>query len=114
MKRQPRVYVAGPYNGGGDKDIIKAVNWGDFLAVIGYVPFIPHLNHLWHLMNPHDSSFWRAWDMEWLYVCDAVYRLKGESDGADAEVAVAKEREIPVFTELLDLEIWRRDVWSKL
>lgn len=32
--------------------------------------------------------------------CDAVLRLPGESTGADQDVAIARRRGIPVFTEL--------------
>ena len=32
--------------------------------------------------------------------CDAVLRLPGESTGADQDVAIARQRGIPVFTEL--------------
>ncbi len=35
--------------------------------------------------------------------CDAVLRLPGESDGADAEVAFAKSKRIPTFTDLAEL-----------
>jgi hypothetical protein len=32
--------------------------------------------------------------------CDAVLRLPGKSSGADADVAIARERGIPVYTEI--------------
>nr|WP_211244218.1 hypothetical protein [Actinospica robiniae] len=32
--------------------------------------------------------------------CDAVLRLPGESRGADQDVAIARERGIPVYTSL--------------
>jgi ABC-type sugar transport system substrate-binding protein len=32
--------------------------------------------------------------------CDAVLRLPGESTGADQDVAIARERGIPVYTGL--------------
>ncbi|SDQ48736.1 DUF4406 domain-containing protein [Microbacterium sp. cf332] len=35
--------------------------------------------------------------------CDAVLRLSGESRGADQDVAIARERGIPVYTALEDV-----------
>ena len=35
--------------------------------------------------------------------CDAVLRLPGESTGADLDVAIARERGIPVYTRLEDI-----------
>ncbi|POX66289.1 DUF4406 domain-containing protein [Microbacterium sp. Ru50] len=41
--------------------------------------------------------------------CDAVLRLPGESRGADQDVAIARERGIPVYTALRDVPgvAWR-------
>lgn len=35
--------------------------------------------------------------------CDAVLRLPGESSGADTDVAIARERGIPVYFDLADV-----------
>jgi hypothetical protein len=35
--------------------------------------------------------------------CDAVLRLPGESTGADRDVAIARERGLPVFTRVEDI-----------
>ena len=35
--------------------------------------------------------------------CDAVLRLPGESTGADQDVAIARERGIPVYTDLAEI-----------
>ncbi|MGZ4192631.1 MAG: DUF4406 domain-containing protein [Solirubrobacteraceae bacterium] len=35
--------------------------------------------------------------------CDAVLRLPGESTGADQDVAIARERGLPVFHELAEI-----------
>jgi hypothetical protein len=35
--------------------------------------------------------------------CDAVLRLPGESTGADQDVAIARERGLPVFTRVEDI-----------
>lgn len=35
--------------------------------------------------------------------CDAVLRLPGESSGADTDVAIARDRGLPVYFELSDI-----------
>lgn len=39
--------------------------------------------------------------------CDALFRMAGESKGADREVEFAKEHGIPVFYNLDSLVLWR-------
>jgi hypothetical protein len=100
-----KVYVAGPYTKGDVAvNVREAIIAGNNLRALGYTPFIPHLTHFWHLQIPHsDIEFWYQYDLEWLAVCDAVFRLPGESVGADQECARAKELGMPVFTNYLDL-----------
>ena len=38
-------------------------------------------------------------DIEWLQQCHAVYRMEGESTGADHEVKVAEAISVPVYTD---------------
>jgi hypothetical protein len=47
---------------------------------------------------------WLDMDFAWIEVCHAVLRLPGESVGADAEVAFARERGVPVFHSIDDLK----------
>jgi hypothetical protein len=42
-------------------------------------------------------------DNEWVLRCDALLRLPGESQGADAEVELAKKHGIPVFYSIEEL-----------
>ncbi len=92
------IYVAGPYTGGDPVlNTRKAIEAGEQLRALGFVPFIPHLTHLWHLISPHDIDYWYEYDNEWIRKCDALLRLPGKSKGADAEVALALELGIPVF-----------------
>lgn len=91
------VYVAGPYtNPDPCENTYKAVEVGDKLLAMGFAPFIPHLSHFWHTMSPKPYSVWMDYDLEFLKVCDFVYRMPGASSGADKEVALAKELGIPV------------------
>jgi hypothetical protein len=104
------VYIAGPYTKGDVAVNVKnAVMMGNNLRALGFTPFIPHLTHFWHLIISHDVDYWYKYDMEWLEKCDAVFRLSGESKGADAEEARARELGIPVFTSVTKLRDWAEE-----
>lgn len=92
------IYVAGPYTKGDVAlNVREAVITGNLLRLMGHTPFIPHLTHYWHMMIPQEYEFWLKYDMEWLEKCDAVFRIPGESHGADKEVERAKELGKPIF-----------------
>ena len=93
-----RVYVAGPITKGDQfRNIWNGVLAGEQLLRAGYAPYVPHLNYTWHMMWPHDTAQWYALDNEWLRLCDALVRLPGDSDGADAETELAYRLNIPVY-----------------
>lgn len=109
MKRR-RVFVSGPVGGqDGRLDRIQAaIAVADDLQAAGFFPFVPHLFHFWDEQRPHDYEFWMAHCFAWLDVCDAVYRMPGESPGADREVMRALEAGIPVFTARHELIRWAK------
>jgi hypothetical protein len=93
-----KVYVAGPYSKGDVAENVRnAIYAGNNLRALGHTPFIPHLTHFWHFLLPHAIDYWYAYDMEWLEQCDAVFRIPGESHGADEEVKRAEELGKPVY-----------------
>ena len=101
-----RVFISGPYTAEHPRDVLKNVNnaieVGLELMWMGYDVFIPHLSHYVHL-HPECTFEYEEYlknDMAWLEVSDAVFRMPGESNGADAEVAKAKELGIPVFYDV--------------
>jgi nucleoside 2-deoxyribosyltransferase len=98
-----RVYVAGPYTANPEKCTHDAILQGDVLISLGFAPFIPHLSHYQHALYPRDYEDWMKLDFEWVSACDVLYRLPGESSGADREVAFAKARGIPVVYSLSEL-----------
>lgn len=111
---KPKIYVAGPYTKG---DVIlnvrHAVEVGDYIVSLGGVPYVPHITMLWHTISPHDIDFWYDYDLEWLKSCSALYRIEGESTGADREVDHARSLSIPVFIGepqgMGQLRIWIRE-----
>jgi hypothetical protein len=64
----------------------------------GLAPFIPHADAFFFLGEGHWNGY-LEYDLEYVSVCDAVYRLEGDSKGADLETKVARELGIPVFYE---------------
>lgn len=98
------VYVAGPLSVGDTAANVRhALQDADFLLASGFHPYVPHLSHFWHLLFGHPYDVWMNLDRTWLSCCDALFRLPGESPGADVEVAEAEHLGIPVFYTLSDL-----------
>ena len=98
------VYIAGPYtNGGVVHNIQSAIDWAETIMERGFVPFVPHLTHLWDIYSPHTWEAWLEYDLKWIDKCDALFRMPGESPGADKEVEYALEHNIPVFLSIVDL-----------
>ncbi|AZH84701.1 DUF4406 domain-containing protein [Plantibacter sp. PA-3-X8] len=108
------ILIAGPYRSGtgGDPDAI-ARNLERLEAAaapifaLGHVPMIgewvalPILRGIDTASGDGDVMYETARRL--LQHCDAVLRLPGESSGADADVAIARERGIPVYTDLSEI-----------
>jgi len=106
-----KIYVAGPYSRSEQfpdmaLNVRRAIEAGDRLLRMGHAPFIPHLTHFWHMVCPQDYEGWLEYDRVWLLSCDALFRLPGDSPGADREVLWATEAKISVFTEWKELKAW--------
>jgi hypothetical protein len=100
MIRKLRIYVAGPITGSGLQlhNIRKALNIGSAIMELGHTPFIPHLYSFWDFINPMPGDYWLELDREWLYTCDACFRIPGVSPGSDQEKIWCGELEIPFYT----------------
>lgn len=102
------IYVAGPLHSSGIEleNCKQAIMRAELLLERGFAVFVPHLNAFWNFMSPHPPADWLENDLVILARCDAVFRLPGESKGADAEEAYATECGIPVFRDLESLVGW--------
>lgn len=99
-----KIYVAGPYSSGDvAQNVRNAIQAGNDITNLGHIPFIPHLTHFWHMLFPHEYQFWMKQDEAWLQECDAILRLKGESPGADNEVAIATELGLNIYESILEI-----------
>lgn len=130
--RRKRIYIAGPIT----KGVLAAnVNQATAafveLAKMGLAPFCPHwsvyaktcgmrFDEVTAQYIPFECTGhgtvsgndvmkhedWLGIDLAWVAVSDAVFRLPGESTGADMEVAQAKASGLPVFTDLWAAAEW--------
>lgn len=103
---RPRVYISGPITKGSRNDHFhQAAKLEEWLMQNGFAPLNPMrsitMPHAWQGEYPHGT--WIDCDLPWVEVCDAVYRLPGESLGADAECWHAETHGIPVVSGKIDL-----------
>jgi hypothetical protein len=97
----PLVYVAGPITAPNPMhNTHRAVKVGHRLQDTGLLlPIVPHLTVLADMIEPRPYETYMAYDMALIRRVDALYRLRGDSSGADREVAHAEAIGVPVFKE---------------
>lgn len=101
---RPKVYIAGPYTKGDVAvNVRKAINAGNTLIDLGFAPYVPHLTHFIHMIHPRAYETWINLDETWVLSCDCLLRLPGESKGAESEVRLALENNIPVYISIEEL-----------
>ena len=118
MDRPQMVLIAGPYRSGTDGDPrriaanlarLEEVAWPLFRA--GYIPMIGEWVALPVLRSagvtdeadPLVETVMYPTAQRLLAHCDAVLRLPGASTGADQDVAIARDRGLPVYFQLADI-----------
>lgn len=95
---KPLVYVAGPYSADPHRCTSDALSVATYFWDTGAcIPVLPHLTHFWDRIHPHPYEEWMEMDFELLRRCDALWRIPGESSGADREIQFADEHGIPTF-----------------
>lgn len=103
------VYIAGPMTLGVREDnLYNAIEAGEEVWKLGFAPFLPQLSFFYDDTAHHSWEEWLEYDEFIISKCCAVFRLDGESKGADREVEFARERNIPVFFTMGAFEIWSR------
>lgn len=105
-----RVYIASAYSRGDVAvNVRKSIDAAEELINEGFIPFCPLYSHFHNLIYYHGYDTWMTIDIEWLGMCDALLRLKGESPGADEEVTYARDVGIPVFYTMEQLKEYYTD-----
>ena len=110
MIKQPFVYVAGPISTGGDipGNTHRGIKLAEEIRQLGFATFCPHLSVATEMVC--GASTWQSWldyDEQIILRCDAVFRMDGDSRGADRETAFAEHHAIPVFRDLQSMISWR-------
>lgn len=107
-RRKPLVYIAGPYRAPNPvHNTRNAVQIAQtFRDKLDIVVCIPHLSMLEDQMHPKPENYWLRTTLDQMRVCDAVFRIAGESVGSDAEVAEAVRLGIPVLRNAFELAQW--------
>jgi len=98
-----KVFLSGPYTGDGDPTTaIENTHrmMGEAVRLIddGYAVFNPLMAHFYTGRHGAHITYeqWMAQDLAFVPCCDVLLRLGGESAGADREVKVARDHNIPV------------------
>ena len=123
VKAPQVVLIAGPYRSGADNDPARTA---ENLACLeeaarpifqaGHVPTIGEWVALPVLRSTGTEGFLDPLAEQVMYPtaqrllehCDAVLRLPGESTGADQDVAIARQREIPIFHHIAEVPGYQR------
>ncbi len=115
MVKKPFVYCAGPITKGSyPTNIRNGINAMKLLNDNGYVPFCPMLDTLYAITFPETTyEQYLDYDFQVIMRCDALFRIPGESKGADLEIEFAHSMGIPVFTDFKELENWKNTVYGK-
>ena len=99
------VYLAGPYTKPDPAINTRAaiLLGAEIRDRFGVRVYVPHFSHFEHLLQPKMWSQWLEIDFSWVEAADVVYRMPGESVGADEEVSLAKQAGIPVVYSIESL-----------
>lgn len=100
MNKKVCVFVAGPFTGDPLRNVARAVTTANTIAAMGARPFIPHLFAVWDFAYNHPYEFWMEQTLAWVERCDLLYRMPGESKGADREMKLAEDMGLGVYHDL--------------
>lgn len=105
---KPLVYIAGPISRGCQfTNVRKGCELWHQLWTLGIDAYCPHWSAQQQFHTELGHAEWLAYDTQVILPrCDALFRMPGESSGADIEVEWMKEHGKPVFYEISKLAEW--------
>jgi nucleoside 2-deoxyribosyltransferase len=109
----PVVYIAGPYRAGSSWAIEQNIRQAEAISLkvwqLGAVPICPHTMTRFFQGALPDAT-WLAGDLELVRRADAVLAVGDwmHSRGSTAEVAFARDRDVPVLESIEDVREWMR------
>ena len=99
------VYIACPYTKGDVAVNVKnCFDAAGEVIKLGHIPYPPLWTHFWHLIDPQPYEYWLKFDEYYVSISSVVWRLPGESSGADREINQAISLNIPVVYSLDELQ----------
>lgn len=105
--------MAHPYSSDPHGNVRRSMHkWDELMSIEAFDVINPLWSHAQHCEINRDYEFWLEYDLRLIERCDAVYRVAGDSPGADREVAHAQRIGVPVFSELSNLLKWC-DEWKR-
>lgn len=105
-KNKVKVFIASPYTRGEiDKNMQNQKDISNKLIDLGFCPLpIALCYHQLAIDLPREYNVWIELTANWIQKCDCILRLPGESLGADNELEIAKELNMPIFYEIEELK----------
>lgn len=91
------------------EDAVNAMHMANVLWDDGFFSYVPQINYHQSLTSSSSITNWSRQNLAILRRCDLVLRLKGESDESAAEIAYAKDHNIPVFDNYKALMTYIRE-----
>ena len=111
-----KIYVAGSISDTNVLQVLENLRLGQRVSVElllkGYAPYCPFIDYQFFFQLREGETITgeqiKAYSMEWLGVCDAVFILPNSeaSLGTQAEIKRAITLEIPVFTEVSAMDAY--------
>ena len=100
------IYISSTYTLGDVKEnVMRQIDAAHKIMDMGHAPIAPLLSHFLHLRRERPYDDWMVIDLAIVPKCDILLRLDGESAGAEKEVKIANECNIPIvysFDELIE------------
>ena len=99
------VFISGPYSGiNVEQNLDNVKEVASKLIDLGFAPIIPHFYHYIDMKYNKPYDIWLECALELLERADIMFRLPGNSSGADKEEELANTLNMTVYHSMEELE----------